>query len=229
MGPVISLENVKDHGLLKILSKYYLVEILEMLGFKTILNLPKQMNRKVGVLIHHYAFYANIILNFIYLLCGKTERNNLDVKRLGVLVSHEPGGTSIQSVKHWVQTYRNGKFRKYDYGATKNKLIYGSEIPPDYSFDHIRDFPFKTHIFRGEKDAVISDKDFEFLTGHFDRNNLEIHTIKDYAHLDYAWSISAKEDIYDKIVDILKNEKPVTQKENSENFETEDTSFESRG
>jgi hypothetical protein len=41
MGPVISLENVKDHGLLKILSKYYLVEILEKLGFKTILNLPK--------------------------------------------------------------------------------------------------------------------------------------------------------------------------------------------
>ncbi len=30
------------------------------------------MNKKVGVLIHHYAFYADIILNFIYMLCGKT-------------------------------------------------------------------------------------------------------------------------------------------------------------
>ena len=67
---------------------------------------------------------------------------------------------------------------------------------------------------------MISDKDFDFLTGHFDRNNLEIHTIKDYAHLDYAWSINAKEDIYDKIVDILKNEKQTSQKENSENSGT---------
>ncbi len=41
------------------------------------------------------------------------------------------------------------------------------------------------------------------LIGHFDKNNLQVHTIKDYAHLDYAWSINAKEDIYDKIVDIL--------------------------
>ena len=62
------------------------------------------------------------------------------------------------------------------------------------------------------------------MIGHFDRKNLEVHTIKDYAHLDYAWSINAKEDIYDKIVEILKNEKPASQKENSENFETEDAS-----
>ncbi len=108
-------------------------------------------------------------------------------------------------------------------------MIYGSEIPPQYSFNHIREFPFKTHIFRGEKDAVISDKDFDFLTGHFDKNNIKIHTIKDYGHLDYAWSINAKDDIYDKIVEILKKEKPLAQKENSENLETEDVSFESRG
>jgi len=63
---------LKDHGLLTILSRYYLVEILEKLGFKTILNLPKWMNRKVGVLAHHFAFYADIISNFIVILCGKT-------------------------------------------------------------------------------------------------------------------------------------------------------------
>lgn len=84
------------------------------------------MNRRVGVLVHHYAFYTDIILNFINFLCGKTEKNNLDVKRLGILVSHEPGGTSIQSVKHWVQTYRHGKFRKYDYGKHRNNEMYGS-------------------------------------------------------------------------------------------------------
>jgi hypothetical protein len=33
---------------------------------------------------------------------------------------------------------------------------------------------------------------------------LEVHSINDYAHLDYAWGTNAKEDIYDKIVEILK-------------------------
>jgi hypothetical protein len=64
--------------------------------------------------------------------------------------------------------------------------------------------PFKTHIFRGSRDAVISDKDFELLVGYFNQENLEVHSISDYAHLDYAWGMSAKEDIYDKIVEILK-------------------------
>jgi hypothetical protein len=40
--------------------------------------------------------------------------------------------------------------------------------------------------------------------GYFDQDNLEVHSIKDYAHLDYAWGTNAKEDIYDKIVEILK-------------------------
>ena len=51
---------------------------------------------------------------------------------------------------------------------------------------------------------MISDKDFELLVNYFDSKNLEVYTIIDYAHLDYAWGVNAKEDIYDKIVKILK-------------------------
>lgn len=47
---------------------------------------------------------------------------------------------------------------------------------------------------------MISDKDFELLVGYFENKNIEIHLIDDYAHVDYAWGVNAKEDIYDKIV-----------------------------
>ena len=72
MGTVISLENLKDHGLLKCLSRFYLVELLEKLGFEAILTTPKWMKHKLGVLIHHFEFYVNFVISFISYLCGKT-------------------------------------------------------------------------------------------------------------------------------------------------------------
>lgn len=63
---------------------------------------------------------------FINLLCGKTQKANINVKRLAILAAHEPGGTSVPSIKHWIQAYRYGKFRKYDYGKEKNIEVYGT-------------------------------------------------------------------------------------------------------
>ena len=46
------------------------------------------MKHKLGVLIYHFEFYVNFIINFIALICGKTEKNNIDAKRLGVIAAH---------------------------------------------------------------------------------------------------------------------------------------------
>lgn len=39
-------------------------------------------------------------------------------------------------------------------------LLYKQPTPPEYTFTHLKNLPFKSHIFRGKKDAVISEKDF---------------------------------------------------------------------
>lgn len=88
------------------------------------------MKHKLGVLIHHFEFYVDFVISFISFLCGKTEKNNIDGKRLGILAAHEPGGTSVYSIKHWIQAYRYGQFRRYDYGKKTNLTKYGTEIPP---------------------------------------------------------------------------------------------------
>jgi hypothetical protein len=46
------------------------------------------MKQKLGVLIQHFGFYVNFVISFISFLCGKTEKNNLDAKRLGILAAH---------------------------------------------------------------------------------------------------------------------------------------------
>lgn len=64
------------------------------------------------------------------MLCGKPINNKIDTDRLGVIISHEPGGASIPNVLQWVQFYRSGKMAKFDYGKKKNLSLYGSEVAP---------------------------------------------------------------------------------------------------
>ena len=46
------------------------------------------MNKYVSVLMTHFNFVRMVIMKFIVMLCGRTERNNIDFKRLEVLVAH---------------------------------------------------------------------------------------------------------------------------------------------
>ena len=38
----------------------------------------------------------------------------------GVMITHEPGGSSANNTLQWIQCYRNGIMRKFDFGPEKN-------------------------------------------------------------------------------------------------------------
>jgi hypothetical protein len=99
-------------------------------------------------------------MRFIRLLCGHSERNRISSDLFGVMITHEPGGSSANNALHWIQCYRNGEMKKFDYGASQNMKIYGSSLPPTYSLTHLSSLPFETYLFRGMKDAVMSGQDF---------------------------------------------------------------------
>lgn len=98
MGTVISLENLDSHTVLNYLGKFKLVKVLKWLGFKTILSLPKWVTKATGILIYNTKFYFNFFFGIVNMLCGKPVRNKIDSERLGVIISHEPGGASIPNV-----------------------------------------------------------------------------------------------------------------------------------
>lgn len=130
MGTVISLENVNDHAVLKYVNRFKGVEILKLLGFKTVLSLPKWVTKFTGILIYNTDFCFKFFFAIVNILCGKPIKDKIDTERLGVIISHEPGGASIPNVQQWVQFYKTGKMAKFDYGKKKNKTLYGSETPP---------------------------------------------------------------------------------------------------
>jgi hypothetical protein len=79
---------------------------------------------------------------------------------------------------------------------------YSREDPPAYGLEHLKDLPFKTHLFRGMKDAVMNEPDFHALVSKFDSGKLSTYEVVDYNHLDYVWSESAHHDLYSSIMEI---------------------------
>ena len=53
----------------------------------------------------------------------------------------------------------------------------------------MRGLNFNTYIFKGEKDAVISDKDFQKIVDLMPPGKFQYFTVADYAHLDYVWGV----------------------------------------
>ena len=121
LGPVISLKDLKDHPIIQILSWLRVVELIKLLGFRTLLLIPKWMSRLVGVLFYNCDLYFQAILFFIQSLCGFNKiKPRINFERLGMIVTHEPGGCSVNNTLHWLQMYRRGHACKFDYGHTKN-------------------------------------------------------------------------------------------------------------
>jgi len=61
---------------------------------------------------------------------------------------------SVQQLHHYMQLYRSGKFRKYDYGLN-NYRIYGTSEPPDYNLSNVK---VPIYMYRGTEDGLASRK-----------------------------------------------------------------------
>jgi gastric triacylglycerol lipase len=58
--------------------------------------------------------------------------------RYDVLAGHDPAGTSLKNLLHWVQISYSGRFEMYDYGEQMNLKVYGSKLPPEFDLSNIK-------------------------------------------------------------------------------------------
>lgn len=119
---------------------------------------------------------------------------------MGVMASHEPGGTSVKNILHWMQLLRTDQIKKFDYGKEENIKKYGAELPPFYNIENLKKFNVKKFLFVGTKDYLANLIDFERLKESLNKEELNIYYVEDYNHLDYLWAVDAREKIYDTIV-----------------------------
>ncbi len=120
------------------------------------------------------------------------------------MASHEPGGTSMKNVLHWMQLLRSDQIKKFDYGREENLIKYGNETPPIYNTENLKKFDIKKFLFIGTKDYLANLVDFQRLEESLSQENLNIYQVEDYNHLDYLWAEDARVKIYETILNELR-------------------------
>ena len=92
---------------------------------------PNWLTSEVGRILCTYIPYA---CKLGIELIADVDPSVDDLDRLSVLVTHYPGGTSVNNILHWKQEVQaSGNFQKYDYGAELNQKIYNQTTPPKYN------------------------------------------------------------------------------------------------
>ncbi|CAH2211391.1 jg56, partial [Pararge aegeria aegeria] len=112
------------------------------------------------------------------------------------LYSHFPSGTSVRSMAWYGQTFRSGKFRKYDFGERGNQKKYGSPHPPEYELGSVA---VPTVILQGQNDQFVTVRDSERLASRLPHAELCIIEDPLWNHIDVLFSQNINGSLFPKI------------------------------
>ncbi|XP_043109644.1 gastric triacylglycerol lipase isoform X2 [Puntigrus tetrazona] len=137
--------------------------------------------------------------NVFFLLCGFDEKN-LNMSRTPVYTTHCPAGTSVQNMVHWAQAVKSSKLTAYDYGKAGNMAHYNQSTPPLYN---VRDMTVPTALWSGGQDTLADPQDVALLLTQIPK--LVYHRdIKHWEHLDFIWGLDAPQEMYNKIIAMMR-------------------------
>lgn len=133
-------------------------------------------------------------------ICGPPS-HEINETRLEVFLSHTPAGTSYKNMIHIGQVLKTGRFRKFDFGVQRNLAVYGQESPPDYD---LRQVSAPVALFWSEADALVPAEDVASLRKEIPNLVLDFRVADvRFSHQEFAIGVTAKEALYDALVEAL--------------------------
>ncbi|XP_065871851.1 triacylglycerol lipase 1-like [Euphorbia lathyris] len=118
--------------------------------------------------------------------------------------------TSVKNLSHYAQLVRAGTLSKFDYRMLANSKLYGSVKPGAFNLSAI---PKSVPIWMGYggNDALADTIDVERAIKDL-QSKPELLYLENYGHLDFVWSSTGKEDVFNHIIEFFtslenKNEK----------------------
>ena len=202
LGTVPNVNNA-SHFLIKLFQKS---KILNLIPVKNFLTFPKEIGQ---VLVPLCTSKAKSLCVSILSICfgGLHETGRIDYDRLAkTIFLYEPGGTSLQNMKHWIQVYTAKRMQKYDYGSkSENKKHYGTEYPPIYDLTKFNGYSIPSLMTTSDADPFANPQDtLEFIENIDNKNIVTLLNLTNYNHIDYFWADSAIEEVFPKILEFLK-------------------------
>lgn len=136
----------------------------------------------------------------IFFICGP-EGQQINKTRLPVLVSHTPAGTSVRNMVHFAQLVLSERFQKFDFGKTRNQILYGQETAPVYDLTRVT---APVALYWSEGDWLADPRDVSQLRDQLPRLVLDfrIHDPK-FTHLDFTLGMGARRLVYEPLVKAL--------------------------
>ncbi|XP_066048013.1 putative lysosomal acid lipase/cholesteryl ester hydrolase [Chamaea fasciata] len=141
---------------------------------------------------------AELCANLIFLV-GGFDRNNLNVSRLDVYLSHFPDHTSVKNLLHWGQTAKTGEFKQFDYGL-RNLEKYKKLRPPFYPIEAMR---VPVAVWSGGHDWVTPPVETQRLLSRL-TNIVHHEHFPDWNHFDHHWGLNAPQRLYRQMVTLMK-------------------------
>ncbi|XP_037570514.2 lipase lipl-1 [Dermacentor silvarum] len=137
----------------------------------------------------------------INVIAGQQTRP-INATRMPVFLKDTPAGTSYKNMKHMGQVYTTRRFGKFDYGAQRNIEVYGKATPPEYDFRRVS---APVALFWSQADALVSAEHMATLREKLPNLVLDFRVADDrFSHQEFAIGVTAKEAVYDDLVDIMK-------------------------
>ncbi|XP_075527149.1 gastric triacylglycerol lipase-like [Dermacentor variabilis] len=122
--------------------------------------------------------------------------------RFHVYLRQVPAGTSWKNLLHFAQLVKTGRFCKYDYGAAKNKRLYGQTVPPCYPLEDIRT---PVAIFWGHGDTLSRPQDIDLIRSRVSSVVVDERVGSGpFNHNDFIYGVDAKRVLHDRIVQMLR-------------------------
>lgn len=122
------------------------------------------------------------------------------------ILATSPAGASTNQLFHYLQEYKSGDFRQFDYGEADNKKIYGSKTPTDYN---LRDIEVPIYLYYSDNDYFANVVDVDKLRSELNPKALKRSyrmPEKLWNHLDFMWGLNAKKVLYDTVMEDMKTQ-----------------------
>ncbi|XP_037719708.1 lipase 3 [Drosophila subpulchrella] len=156
-------------------------------------------NNLVNRLVDNSCHMIDSICNNAFIMFANGGYVNANASSMSVLIETHPAGSSSNQGIHYLQLWKSGEFRQYDWGTKKNLELYGQELPPDYDLSQIT---APTHLYSSNNDALCGPEDVDTLVKNF------VHLTEDYRvpvqsfnHLDFIIARNMKELVNDPIIE----------------------------